>query len=80
MGQMDDAVSEVDLDRQQAAAVDHGWGLARRAVDHRDRAHGARSVQELAQPDDHGVERADGRDQLDAVFVHGALSPAAPPA
>ena len=70
VGEVHDAIAEVDLDRRQARAVDHRRALARLAVDDRHRPHGARAVQELAQGDDDRVERPDGADELDGVLVH----------
>jgi hypothetical protein len=44
MGEMHDAIAEVDLDRRQAYAVDHRGALARLTVDHRHRPYGPRAV------------------------------------
>jgi hypothetical protein len=69
VGEVHDAVAEVDLDRRKPRAVDHRGRLAGLAVDDGDRPHRTRAVQELAQRDDDRIERADRSDEVDRVVV-----------
>ncbi len=73
VGEVHDAVAEVDLDHREAAALDDGGPLAGVAVHEPDRAQRARAVDELAQRRDGAVEGADARHELDPIVLrHGA--------
>ena len=69
VGEVHDAVAEVDLDRREPAAFDDDGTLAGLAVDEPDDAQGAGAVDELAQRRGGAVQRADAGDDLDGVVI-----------